>query len=142
MKYPKIREILEATRAMVKGPYTSPFPAEPHVPYPSFRGQPRFDADHCVGCLACEQVCPAGAIGHEDRLDGANGPVRMMIHFTDACIFCGQCEDACINDGRGIRLSQEWELSFFDRRQAFETIEKPLQLWAATCRIADGHQPW
>jgi ferredoxin len=51
-----------------------------------------------------------------------------MIHYTDACIFCGQCEDACINDGRGIRLSQDWELSFFDRHEAFESIEKPLQL--------------
>lgn len=127
MRYPKLRELVEATRALLVGPYTSKFPAEPHVPYPSFRGQPRFHPEHCLGCLACEQVCPAGAIGHEDRLDNGR-PRRIMIHYTDTCIFCGQCEAACINDHQGIRLTREWELSFFERPQAYETIEKELQL--------------
>ena len=31
-------------------------------------------------------------------------------------------------DNQGIRLSNEWELSFFDRSTAFESIEKDLQL--------------
>jgi len=67
MKLPKARELVEAVKALVKGPYTSKFPAKPHVPYPSFRGQPKYDPDKCVGCLACEQVCPAEAIGHRDE---------------------------------------------------------------------------
>jgi len=58
MKYPKIRELAEAIKALIKGPYTSGFPREPHVPHPNFRGQPKFDATQCVGCLACEEVCP------------------------------------------------------------------------------------
>jgi formate hydrogenlyase subunit 6/NADH:ubiquinone oxidoreductase subunit I len=127
MKYPKLRELGEAVKAIIRGPYTSRFPYEPHVPPPSFRGQPRFHPDHCVGCLACEAVCPVGAIDHRDALDGPDGPVRIMIHYTDTCIFCGQCEAACIADHRGIRLSSEWELSFFDRKRAYETIEKTLQ---------------
>jgi hydrogenase-4 component H len=131
MKYPKVREIVEAARALVKGPYTSSFPGEPHEPHPAFRGQPRFDPDLCLGCLACEEVCPAAAIAHEDRLDGPGPPHRIMYHYTDSCIFCGQCEDACINDHRGIRLSRDWELSFFDRNESFESIEKPLQLCEA-----------
>jgi len=131
MKYPKLREIGEAVKALVTGPYTSPFPKEPHQPYSSFRGQPKFDAGMCLGCLACEQVCPAGAIAHEDRFDAPSGPRRVMIHYTDVCIFCGQCEEACINDHRGIRLTTDWELSFFERGNNFETIEKPLQLCEA-----------
>jgi len=51
-----------------------------------------------------------------------------MYHYTDTCIFCGQCEAACIADHEGIKLSNDWNLAFFDRKQAFETIDKELQL--------------
>ncbi len=128
MKYPKLRELGEAIRAVIKGPYTSKFPKVPHQPHPNFRGQPKFNADRCVGCLACEEVCPVNAIAHEDRVEEGGTPVRVMIHYTDTCIFCGQCEAACIADGEGIKLSNDWELSFFDRKEAYETIEKELQL--------------
>jgi formate hydrogenlyase subunit 6/NADH:ubiquinone oxidoreductase subunit I len=127
MKLPKVRELTEAVKALLTGPYTSKFPKRPHVAHPNFRGQPIYDPDKCVGCLACENVCPAGAIGHEDITDKAN-PRRVMIHYTDTCIFCGCCEDACIADNEGIKLSNEWDLAFFDRKESQETIEKELQL--------------
>jgi hydrogenase-4 component H len=127
MKLPKMRELGEAVKAVIKGPYTSSFPKAPHVPHPNFRGQPKFNEEKCLGCLACEAVCPVNAIAHEDR-GVSNNPVRVMIHYTDTCIFCGQCEAACIADHEGIKLSNEWDLAFFDRKDSFETIEKPLQL--------------
>jgi len=128
MKYPKIRELIEAIKAIIKGPYTSKFPAEPHKPYPSFRGKPEYNEEKCVGCLACEQVCPAEAIAHIDSTEKTN-PTRTLIHYKDTCIFCGQCESACIANHEGIKLSNEWELSFFDRKnESFETIKKALQL--------------
>jgi len=127
MKLPKVRELLEATKALVTGPYTSKFPYKPHQPYPSFRGQPKYNQEKCVGCLACEQVCPVEALAHKDITD--NGiPRRVLIHYTDTCIFCGSCEAACIAEHEGIKLSNDWELSFFDRKEAYETIEKELQL--------------
>lgn len=128
MKLPKIRELKEAIRALIKGPYTSKFPAQPHIPHPNFRGQPKFNQDKCVGCLACYQVCPVEAIDYRDTVADAQIPKRTMIHYTDTCIFCGQCEAACIADHEGIKLSNDWELSFFDRSKAQETIEKELQL--------------
>jgi hydrogenase-4 component H len=128
MKLPKARELVEAIKALIVGPYTSKFPFKPHVPYESFRGQPKYDSDKCVGCLACEQVCPAEAIGHEDVTDGGE-PKRVLYHYTDTCIFCGTCEEACIADNEGIKLSNDWELAFFDRKtESFETIDKELQL--------------
>jgi hydrogenase-4 component H len=126
MKLPKMRELAEAVKALVKGPYTSKFPKVGHTPYSSFRGQPKYDQEKCVGCLACEQVCPAEAIAHRDETDGS--PKRILFHYTDTCIFCGSCEAACIADHQGIKLSGDWELAFFDRSEAFETIEKELQL--------------
>lgn len=128
MRLPKIRELIEAIRALIKGPYTSKFPVEPHVAHPNFRGQPKFNEEKCVGCLGCEQVCPVEAIAHKDYFEDKTNPKRDMIHYTDTCIFCGQCEAACISDHQGIKLSNDWELSFFDRKQAYETIEKELQL--------------
>ncbi|MBD3370714.1 4Fe-4S dicluster domain-containing protein [Candidatus Fermentibacteria bacterium] len=128
MKYPKLRELLEAIRAVAKGPYTSKFPKQAHVPHRNFRGQPKFDEEKCVGCLGCEEICPVEAIDHEDVLDDPEGPKRVMIHYTDTCIFCGECEAACINDHQGIKLSDEWELSLFERSEAYETIEKELVL--------------
>jgi formate hydrogenlyase subunit 6/NADH:ubiquinone oxidoreductase subunit I len=128
MKLPKARELVEAVKALLTGPYTSKFPRVPHVPYTSFRGQPKYDAEKCVGCLACEQVCPVEALGHEDVTDG-DEPKRVLYHYTDTCIFCGSCEQACIADNEGIKLSNDWELAFFDRKtESFENIEKELQL--------------
>jgi formate hydrogenlyase subunit 6/NADH:ubiquinone oxidoreductase subunit I len=129
MKLPKIRELKEAITAVIKGPYTSKFPKVPHEPHPNFRGQPEFSDEKCVGCLACEEVCPVGAIAHKDIIDDKDGPKRIMIHYTDVCIFCGQCEAACIAEHEGIKQSNDWELSFFDRKEeALEAIEKELQL--------------
>ena len=129
MKLPKIRELTEAIKAVIKGPYTSKFPKEPHEPHPNFRGQPKFNEENCVGCLACEEVCPVEAIAHQDIVGDNGSAKRTIIHYTDVCIFCGQCEAACIADHEGIKLSNDWELSFFDRKEeSYETIDKELQL--------------
>lgn len=128
MRYPKIRELIEAIKALIKGPYTSAFPAEPHIPHKNFRGRPKWNQEKCVGCLACEEVCPPAAIAHKDTVD-KDAPRRTMIHYADTCIFCGQCEAACIANHEGIKLSGEWELSFFDRKkEGHETIDKELVL--------------
>lgn len=132
MMLPKIRELKEAVIALIKGPYTSAFPAKRHTPHPSFRGKPTFQENGCVGCMACENVCPVEAIAHEDILDG-DIPMRRMIHYKDTCIFCGQCVAHCLTQ-EGIVKTTEWELSFFDRETCAESIDKEL----ARCEVCGG----
>lgn len=53
----------------------------PHFPDPGI-----FEPKLCVQCGKCEEVCPVGAIHHED---GA-----YVIH-EDECTDCGICVEAC-----------------------------------------------
>ena len=121
MRYPKLRELREAIKAIVKGPYTTRFPKEPHVPFERFRGRPEFHEEDCTGCGACVQVCPSGALSMEDA-----GDKRILEIRWDICIFCGQCQANCITE-KGIILSQEFDFATTEKRQDLrQEIEKEL----------------
>lgn len=121
MKYPKLRELREAVKALIKGPYTSSFPYKPHKPFERFRGKPQYHEDDCVGCGACFQVCPAGAIEMQD-LQGE----RVLTINWDVCIACGQCQANCITE-KGIILSNDFDLSTTESRNELkQQISKKL----------------
>jgi len=126
MRKPKLRELGEAVRALVEGPYTSKFPFEPAEPPPNFRGKPEFQTDDCVGCGACAEVCPASAITVLS-LCANEPPMRRLELRLDRCIFCGQCELNCLTH-KGIHLTQKFDLATLDRHSAVESIEKELVL--------------
>lgn len=142
MKKPKIRELIEAIKSLIKGPYTTKFPYKPHIPPKKFRGKPEFFEDECVGCTACAQVCPSGAIEFFDDLNSSPPKRKFILHY-DTCIFCGQCQVNCITE-EGIKLSNKFDLALFDRKEAIETVEKELVLCEVcgkpiTCR---AHLDW
>jgi len=127
MRYPKLRELREALRSLFKRPYTTRFPYEPHQPYERFRGKPEFHVDDCVGCTACAQVCPAGAITFRDEVKN-NRATRILTLRWDICIFCGQCEADCLT-GKGIMLSREFDLATTGHREDLkQEIEKEIVL--------------
>jgi len=126
MRYPKLRELKEAVKSLIMRPYTSPFPKVPHKPYPEFRGKPEYYKDDCVGCLSCEEVCPANAIEHEDVVEGDRGARKLTLHH-DICQFCGNCVANCITE-KGIKQTNEYELAVFDRKDAVSLVEKELVL--------------
>ncbi|MFA4842246.1 MAG: 4Fe-4S binding protein [Candidatus Omnitrophota bacterium] len=127
MRYPKLRELKEAITALVKGPYTSKFPKEPHAPYERFRGSPKYREEDCVGCSACFQVCPARAIEMKDEKK-----MRTLIVHWDICIFCGQCQANCIT-GKGIMLSNDFDLSTTGKRQELKDEVKKEFLACECC---------
>lgn len=124
MRYPKLRELREAIKALIKGPYTTKFPFVPHTPAEKFRGKPVPDDQWCVGCGACVEVCPAGAI---ELIDEPATATRKIIWHYDDCIFCGQCEVVCITE-KGVHLSDEYDLATFDRSSLFSEQKKELLL--------------
>lgn len=126
MKKPKLRELGEAIKAVIRGPVTIKFPAEPYEAPEAFRGKPQYDQDECVGCGACAEVCPAIAIRVEDD-PRADPPTRRIVQRWDKCIFCGQCELYCTTQ-EGIRLTLEYDLATLDRSTCRQTIEHELVL--------------
>ncbi|MCX5696688.1 MAG: 4Fe-4S binding protein [Candidatus Omnitrophica bacterium] len=125
MRYPKLRELKEAIRALIKGPYTSRFPKVPHMPFERFRGRPYFHEEECIGCTACAQVCPSGAIEFKDEV--INGKAkRSLVVYWDLCIFCGQCQANCPTT-KGIVLSREFDFATTGARDTLrQGIEKEL----------------
>jgi formate hydrogenlyase subunit 6/NADH:ubiquinone oxidoreductase subunit I len=125
-RYPKLRELKEALTALIKGPYTTKYPYEPHTPMAKFRGKPAPDDKECIACGACAQVCPARAI--EVINDTALAPPqRHLIWHYDLCIFCGQCERLCTTE-KGVVLNLEYDLATTDRSTLFSATDKELVL--------------
>jgi len=123
IRYPKLRELKEALKAIFFGPYTSGYPHQPHHPAERFRGRPYFYKDDCTGCAACANVCPTGAIEVKDEIKN-NKVIRRLILHWDICICCGQCQLSCLTQ-KGILLSQEFAYAVTENRQQLTTeIEK------------------
>jgi hydrogenase-4 component H len=133
MKKPKLREIVEALKALAFGPYTSKFPKEEAVIRKEFRGAPEWREDKCIGCGACAEVCPAKAIEYEDIIKSDGTSKRVFKRFYDNCIYCGQCGALCTT-GEGIEYTTKWNLAQFKREDLIETNEKEL----AVCQHCGG----
>ncbi|MDI6839646.1 MAG: 4Fe-4S binding protein [bacterium] len=106
MKRPKIRELGEAIRALVKGPYTVKFPYAPSPAAAKFRGIMAIDEVKCIGCSACVEVCPSKAREVQDDKDKR---IRTLIYHQERCIYCGQCVDYCPTDA--LKHTQEYDIA-------------------------------
>src|SRR4030042_1594710 len=131
MRKPKLRELGEAIRALIKGPYTSKFPFQPSPAAPSFRGKIEFNIDKCILCGACVEVCPAGARGQEDD---TIKKIRSEIHYQEKCIYCGQCVAFCTTK-EGIKHTPENDLAQITRDGFHNVIEKEL-ICCEKCGVA------
>ena len=118
------RVLKHALWAIFSRPYTTDFPNVPYQPPPGFRGRVRFDADACIGCGACAEVCPPKCIDVVDESD-CDSPQRTLIQHADACIWCGQCERYCPT-GEGIQMTSEYIQVGYKPEDFEERVEKEL----------------
>ncbi len=123
---PKLRELVEAIRAVVKGPFTSKFPARVDSVHPNFRGILKFREERCICCGACSKVCPTDA--RELILDKDKGVMR-NVHYADHCIYCAQCVKGCPTEA--IYHTSEFDLSRTERGGWETFVEKEV----AYCEI-------
>ncbi|MGM0441494.1 MAG: 4Fe-4S binding protein [Elusimicrobiota bacterium] len=112
MKLPKLRELKEAIKAVFSPRYTTKFPASKHEAALDFRGAPVPDEDWCIGCEACMEACPTGAIEIEDS---PKDETRKIIRLYDRCIYCGQCEEKCPQPEPGVKLTREYDMADYSR---------------------------
>lgn len=143
MKYPKLREIKGALRSLFTRAYTAKFPFAPHIPSVNFRGKPYYDEKKCIGCTACVNVCPSGALSFRDECSKENAQRRLTVRW-DICIECGQCQLNCPTE-EGIKLSGEFDISTTEgRNDLHQNIEKEMVICEhCNCPIAcKDHIVW
>jgi formate hydrogenlyase subunit 6/NADH:ubiquinone oxidoreductase subunit I len=147
MRYPKIRELIEAVKALLIGPYTIKFPRKPITPAKRFRGKPEYSDSGCIACGACALVCPARVIEVRDTVTKEKAARRMVLHL-DECHYCGQCSALCTtkaDNPPGIKHTAKFDLAGYDRaRMVSQTEEKELVL-CEICRdviTAKAHLEW
>lgn len=107
MEGDKIKILRDALKELFEKAATLKYPFERREVPKGFRGRPVWDMETCIGCGACERICPGAAIEMEGRRDEAT-----IIYLQHHCLFCGQCADTCPVDA--ITMSQEYELAGYD----------------------------
>lgn len=143
MKYPKLREIKGALHSLFTKPYTTKFPKIAHTPFSTFRGRPYYHEESCIGCTACVNVCPTGALSFEDsRKD--DSAVRILTVRWDICVGCGHCQLNCPTE-KGIVLSNEFDVSTTESRLALNQAIDKVMLTCECCNepiACKDHLTW
>jgi len=117
----KFKETIICLKA---GRVTLPYPAQPQIAPPTFRGRPIFDAAKCIGCAGCANNCPAREILVFDPCQ----EVRILKYLGRRCTYCGRCADVCPE--KAITMSKDFETG----TGSIGDLQQQLELFMSTCQ--------
>jgi NADH-quinone oxidoreductase subunit I len=111
-----LKKVYRVSKALsVKSPATED--VRTHIMHQAdrFRGEHQIDYETCIGCDACNKICPVSAITMK-HLPFKKQNIVPEVNLG-VCIFCGLCEDVCptkpeksivLSGGRYDMLSGGW----------------------------------
>jgi NADH-quinone oxidoreductase subunit I len=110
---------------------TLQYPDERWRMHERFRGRvdmpldPLSGAHKCTLCMMCVRICPNNSLEIVQG-KGADGKARILekyIYKLSTCTLCELCVEACNFDA--IRMSQEYEMSTYDRQDLTLILNNP-----------------
>jgi len=110
----KLKEALICLRA---GRVTLPYPLAPHSPEAGFRGRVSVEAEKCIGCGGCANVCTPRAIVVRDP----EQEKRVLEFFLERCTYCARCAEVCPEEA--ITVTQEYETATNDVQDMHLKVE-------------------
>ena len=116
----KLKEALICFKA---GVVTLPYPFAPHDPADGFHGRVMVDAEKCIGCGGCAEVCPPRCIIVTDP----SHEKRELEFFLERCTYCARCEEVCPEEA--ITVTKEFETATNDTQDMHMKVE----VFMATC---------
>lgn len=101
-----VSKLKEALICFKAGRVTLPYPFAPREPADGFHGRVVVDAEKCVGCGGCAEVCPPRCIEVSDP----NPEKRVLDFLLERCTYCARCAEVpggCDHGNKGVRDSHE-----------------------------------
>lgn len=118
-----LSKLKQAWICLKAGRVTLPYPFKPATPLDGFRGKLEIDAEKCVGCAGCANVCTPRAIIVTDL----NDAWRKIDFYLERCTYCGRCEEVCPENA--IVMTKEFETATNDK----EDLHISVELYMGTC---------
>jgi hydrogenase-4 component H len=119
-----ISKLKEALICIKAGKVTLPYPFAPRVPEDGFRGRVVVDAEKCIGCAGCAEVCPPRLIEVTD----VTPELRVLEFSLERCTYCARCSEVCPE--QAITVTKEFEQATTTRQDLHMRVE----VFMSTCR--------
>jgi hydrogenase-4 component H len=117
----KLKEALICFKA---GRVTLPYPFAPHDPEDGFHGRVVVDAEKCIGCGGCAEVCPPRCIIVTDP----SHTKRELEFFLERCTYCARCAEVCPEEA--IEVTKEFETATND----IQDMHMRVEVFMGTCQ--------